>query len=759
MSENISIQYGTIKDSKTNESLVAKKETTENNGRRTTTIWVDTNKDGYIGGNGDIKIQTPTNEKSSIFSLSLDQNNNVTETSIDTSNIKIQSFQSNKLIEHYGQLSNDYSSTALTAKEMSQIENIRGMVIDMEGYNDVWKVCPAGYLTIGYGHKKMDNDPLIGLLGSNKLSKEAAVLLLDVDLKKHYIDLKKALGEKVMEMLSDKQLQVLISLSFNRPVTEKNYPKLVGHLRAAVNQKDEERTATLFKAQAEMNVFKAGSKVENGLIKRRIIEMRGFMNGELCQEAQTKILAVLGKPQYTTLAEYYIKEKGKINSEIEPVLKKYLTENTPILKEKLGEAVVKALNEDQILALYDFMYSEGIDIDKCENLKKQLNAVAAATNEQDKEKALELAQAELNIWGENQQHMAKRIEQMSNFLNGRIAKPALDKIIASINKKYNTKHTSLEFLINDKKIDKTIRAKLKKVWVAERKEALGINGKEPKNQNLAKKVNYLKDVLYEKGFKLEDLLYLSENQINILYDYSKSKGAGYIASNKNLLNALKLAITATSQDAKNKALEQVQAEMNTFGRNLEYLPVRIKQMAKFLDGKLGEAAQANILKAIQKIDIECKSLNDALTSVKIRANSDLYSSLCSVLQNNTSSKLAIDENSVSKPEEETTVETPVNNNSPDISAATASQFEDDINAEVVSVPYPGSEYTIQNGDTYYKIAEIIHTQLEEEYGKINLTISQISKQIQAANKIPATKLQLGKPIKIPELNFLPLTTN
>lgn len=133
-----------------------------------------------------------------------------------------------------------------------------------EGFRETAYLCPAGVLTIGFGHTGPDVKE-----GRVVTYKEAYAMLIE-DLKRYASGLAPWVNVKVTEG----QYVALMSLAYNIGVDGVVYkcPKLM----RAVNAGDVEEAASQF-----LDVNKANGKVLPGLTRRRQAEAKLFL-GESC---------------------------------------------------------------------------------------------------------------------------------------------------------------------------------------------------------------------------------------------------------------------------------------------------------------------------------------------------------------------------------------------------------------------------------------------------------------------------------------------
>ena len=131
-------------------------------------------------------------------------------------------------------------------------------VAQFEGLSLTAYRCPAGVLTIGYGHTGKD------VLEGQRITKDEALALLVDDLKRHFQDIKRLVTTEVTE----NQCIALLSFAFNIGAT--NFQ------RSSV-RKNLNRGAPLQAAESFLLWNRAGGKVLPGLTRRRNAERRLFL--------------------------------------------------------------------------------------------------------------------------------------------------------------------------------------------------------------------------------------------------------------------------------------------------------------------------------------------------------------------------------------------------------------------------------------------------------------------------------------------------
>lgn len=131
------------------------------------------------------------------------------------------------------------------------------LVAEFEGCRLEAYICPAGVLTIGYGHTGDDVFP------GQVISQEEAVELLDQDLNKF----RQAVVRLVDVSLTENQFAALVSFTFNVGVGALQKSTLLRKLNAG----DYEGAANEFKRWN-----KGGGQILRGLVRRREAEEKLF---------------------------------------------------------------------------------------------------------------------------------------------------------------------------------------------------------------------------------------------------------------------------------------------------------------------------------------------------------------------------------------------------------------------------------------------------------------------------------------------------
>ena len=142
------------------------------------------------------------------------------------------------------------------------VELAADFIEQWEGFRETAYLCPAGVLTIGFGHT---GDVKEG----DKVSYVEAYDLLVKDLERYASGLARRINVKVTEG----QFVALLSLAYNSGVdgVVHKCPKLL----RAVNMQDEEEAARQF-----LDVNKANGKVLPGLTRRRQAEAKLYLGEE-----------------------------------------------------------------------------------------------------------------------------------------------------------------------------------------------------------------------------------------------------------------------------------------------------------------------------------------------------------------------------------------------------------------------------------------------------------------------------------------------
>jgi lysozyme len=129
-------------------------------------------------------------------------------------------------------------------------------VAQFEGLSLKAYVCPAGVLTIGYGHTK-------GVSEGDKITKEQALELLADDLREHAESVKGA----VLVDITRNQFVALLSLAFNIGAANFKRSSVVRNLNNG---------APMQAAESFLLWNRAGGKILAGLTRRRNAEKRLF---------------------------------------------------------------------------------------------------------------------------------------------------------------------------------------------------------------------------------------------------------------------------------------------------------------------------------------------------------------------------------------------------------------------------------------------------------------------------------------------------
>ena len=139
------------------------------------------------------------------------------------------------------------------------------MLKSLEGFSGEPYLCPAGELTIGYGHKIKEDEAF------KRMSNQEAEVLLREDIDDVWSLLKDTIEEKVFNGLGVNQLAALISFVYN--IGEGNWRKstLLKKLNSGAGLKE-------LALELERWVYVNGRK-NWGLIKRRRTEKELFLSG------------------------------------------------------------------------------------------------------------------------------------------------------------------------------------------------------------------------------------------------------------------------------------------------------------------------------------------------------------------------------------------------------------------------------------------------------------------------------------------------
>lgn len=145
-------------------------------------------------------------------------------------------------------------------------EHCVALIKEFEGLATKAYKCPAGVLTIGYGHTKNVKE-------GDTITERAANNLLKNDLKAFSIRLVKALNADEIEVTQD-QFDALCSFAFNVGITALIYSTLWKLLK---DNKDKQAADEFLKWN---KITIDGRKVElKGLTRRREAERKLFLNG------------------------------------------------------------------------------------------------------------------------------------------------------------------------------------------------------------------------------------------------------------------------------------------------------------------------------------------------------------------------------------------------------------------------------------------------------------------------------------------------
>lgn len=139
-------------------------------------------------------------------------------------------------------------------------ENGISLITKFEGFSAKPYICPANYLTIGYGHVILDDDLYMGAV----LTKADALELL----KKDCVRFEKAVLRLISVPLSQSQFDALVSFAFNLGAGALQRSAL----RMKLNRGE------YFDASLEfLKWVRGGGKVLSGLVRRRKAERELFL--------------------------------------------------------------------------------------------------------------------------------------------------------------------------------------------------------------------------------------------------------------------------------------------------------------------------------------------------------------------------------------------------------------------------------------------------------------------------------------------------
>lgn len=130
-----------------------------------------------------------------------------------------------------------------------------------EGFRSTVYLCPAGFATIGYGHRLLPTEDI------HRVTEGEALDLLMQDAMREAAPVGRALQVR----LEQHQMDALISLAFNCGGNAIARSTLIRLLNEAAPQE------RIVAAWASWN--KAGGRVSRGLMKRRAVELRLFATG------------------------------------------------------------------------------------------------------------------------------------------------------------------------------------------------------------------------------------------------------------------------------------------------------------------------------------------------------------------------------------------------------------------------------------------------------------------------------------------------
>lgn len=145
------------------------------------------------------------------------------------------------------------------ANRFESLEKAADFIKPFEGFAGEAYVCPAGKLTIGFGHTE-------GVKPGDKITREAAEKLLIEDLRPRA----RRLARYITAEVTENQFVALLSLAYNVGALQKKCPKLL----RALNQGDDIAAAKEF-----LDVDKVNGKAVPGLTRRRHAESSLFLGG------------------------------------------------------------------------------------------------------------------------------------------------------------------------------------------------------------------------------------------------------------------------------------------------------------------------------------------------------------------------------------------------------------------------------------------------------------------------------------------------
>lgn len=131
-----------------------------------------------------------------------------------------------------------------------------------EGFRSTVYSCPAGFTTIGYGHRLLPTEDI------HRVTEGEALGLLMQDAAREAAPV----GRALQVPLEQHQMDALISLAFNcggGAIARSTLVKLIN---------EDAPRERIVAAWAQWN--KAGGRVSRGLIRRRAAELRLFVDGE-----------------------------------------------------------------------------------------------------------------------------------------------------------------------------------------------------------------------------------------------------------------------------------------------------------------------------------------------------------------------------------------------------------------------------------------------------------------------------------------------
>lgn len=136
------------------------------------------------------------------------------------------------------------------------------LIKEFEGFQARTYRCPAGVLTIGYGHTSMAGAPIVK--PDMIISKADAETILRHDLKKYEQGVIEAMGDS-LHHLNENQFSAMVSLCYNIGPGNLKKSSVVRHAKAF----------NMDKARDSFKMWnKGGGRVLKGLVRRRAAEAK-----------------------------------------------------------------------------------------------------------------------------------------------------------------------------------------------------------------------------------------------------------------------------------------------------------------------------------------------------------------------------------------------------------------------------------------------------------------------------------------------------